>query len=249
MTTPAVTSSPRPDRALHLQCACTLLVAVGAAYVSYQHGHDFALRFGADQTTATLWPLIVDGLLTTATIELWKSRRDTTSPWKAWLAFSLGIALSLCANIASAPHLNPLAIAVAATPPLALLLAVELLNHALKRRHDHQPENKKPTIEPQQHPATWNSSPDEEVSALPIQPSSKPGPTTNDNGLYNGGQKALSDPLANEAFRLDAEHRRIHQRPISADALRRNLSIGSRRARTLTHQIRQQHSPAPSTAA
>jgi hypothetical protein len=51
------------DRSLHVQCACTLLVAIGAAYVSYRHGRDFALRYGADETTAALWPLIVDGLV------------------------------------------------------------------------------------------------------------------------------------------------------------------------------------------
>lgn len=57
------TSRPAPERSLRLQCACTLLVALGAAYVSYRHGREFALRFGADDTTATLWPLIVDGLV------------------------------------------------------------------------------------------------------------------------------------------------------------------------------------------
>jgi len=45
------------------QCACTLLVALGAAYISYRHGRIFALRFGADPATAALWPLIVDGLV------------------------------------------------------------------------------------------------------------------------------------------------------------------------------------------
>ncbi|GAB2732103.1 hypothetical protein GCM10027174_00680 [Salinifilum aidingensis] len=80
MTSTPSTSSPAPDRSLHLQCACTLLVAVGAAYVSYRHGREFALRFGADETTATLWPLIVDGLLTTATIELWKAGHPTAPP-------------------------------------------------------------------------------------------------------------------------------------------------------------------------
>lgn len=60
------------DRSLHLQWAFTLLVAVGVAYVSYRHGREFALRYGVDETTATLWPLIVDGLLTLATIELCK---------------------------------------------------------------------------------------------------------------------------------------------------------------------------------
>ena len=67
-TTPA-----RRDRALWVQCACTALVALGAAYASYRHGREFALRFGADEATAAIWPLIVDGLLTTATVELWKT--------------------------------------------------------------------------------------------------------------------------------------------------------------------------------
>ena len=126
MSTAAI-STPHPNRSLHLQGACTLIVAAGAAYVSYQHGRAFALRFGADHITAILWPLIVDGLLITATIELWKTshHHHATERWKAWLSFTLGIGLSLCANIASAPELNPFSIAVAACPPLALLLSVE----------------------------------------------------------------------------------------------------------------------------
>ena len=72
MTSTPAPARPTPDRSLRLQCACTLLVAVGAAYVSYRHGREFALRFGADDTTATLWPLIVDGLVLMATVELWK---------------------------------------------------------------------------------------------------------------------------------------------------------------------------------
>jgi hypothetical protein len=125
----------RRDRALWVQCACTALVALGAAYASYRHGREFALRFGADHTTAAIWPLIVDGLLTTATVELWKPGHDRPAGgrWAAWLAFTLGICLSLCANIAAAPELSVFAVAVAACPPLALLLAVELLNRALKR--------------------------------------------------------------------------------------------------------------------
>jgi hypothetical protein len=66
---------------LWVQCAYTLLVAGGAAYASYRHGQSLALRFGADSTTAAIWPLIVDGLLTTATVELWKPGRD--GKWRA----------------------------------------------------------------------------------------------------------------------------------------------------------------------
>ncbi|WP_083255123.1 DUF2637 domain-containing protein [Amycolatopsis orientalis] len=118
---------------LRIQCACTALVALGAAYASYIHGRQFALRFGSDTMTASIWPLIVDGLLTMATVELWKPSRDGSSRWAAWSAFIFGISLSLCANIASAPVTSAFGVAVAACPPLALLLAVELLNRALKR--------------------------------------------------------------------------------------------------------------------
>ncbi len=125
-------TTARKDRSLWVQCACTALVALGAAYASYRHGREFALRYGADETTAAIWPLIVDGLLTTATVELWRTGHGS-GRWKAWLAFVFGIVLSLCANVAAAPEMSVFAVAVAACPPLALLLAVELLNHALKR--------------------------------------------------------------------------------------------------------------------
>ncbi|MFD5828501.1 DUF2637 domain-containing protein [Lentzea sp. NPDC060358] len=124
------------DRALWVQCVCTALVALGAAYVSYRHGREFALRFGADEVTAAIWPLIVDGLLITATVELWKTSGDgrcAEGRWAAWTSFAFGICLSLCANVAAAPELSVFAIAIASCPPLALLLAVELLNRALKR--------------------------------------------------------------------------------------------------------------------
>ncbi|TKG66252.1 DUF2637 domain-containing protein [Prauserella endophytica] len=132
----SATATPRRDRALWVQCACTALVALGAAYASYRHGREFALRFGADEATAAIWPLIVDGILTTATVELWKTTGDSRRAggrWAAWLSFVFGICLSLCANVAAAPELSVFAVAVAACPPLALLLAVELLNRALKR--------------------------------------------------------------------------------------------------------------------
>ena len=125
-----------PNLALWVQCGCTGLVALGAAYASYRHGREFALRFGADMSTASIWPLLVDGLLTIATVELWKRRRPggERGRWVAWSAFVFGIGLSLLANIGAAPVLSPLQVVVAACPPVALLFAVELLNRALKQR-------------------------------------------------------------------------------------------------------------------
>ncbi|HWR48045.1 MAG TPA: hypothetical protein VN327_10610 [Pseudonocardiaceae bacterium] len=43
------------------------------AYASYRHGREFTLRSGADEATARIWPLIADSILTTATVELWKT--------------------------------------------------------------------------------------------------------------------------------------------------------------------------------
>jgi hypothetical protein len=104
----AITTTARRDRALWVQCACTALVALGAAYASHRHGREFALRFGADEATTAIWPLIVDGLLTTATVELWKTGhgRRASGRWAAWLAFVFAIVLSLCANVAAAPELS-----------------------------------------------------------------------------------------------------------------------------------------------
>ncbi|MEV7099777.1 DUF2637 domain-containing protein [Amycolatopsis sp. NPDC051045] len=121
------------------------LVALGAAYASYRHGRVFALRFGSDATTAAIWPLIVDGLLTIATAELWRTGHDAGRRI-AWLAFGFGICLSLCGNIGSAEHHTVFSVIVAASPPVALLLAVELLNRSLRRRRSHTETAETPSV-------------------------------------------------------------------------------------------------------
>ncbi|MBA0127232.1 DUF2637 domain-containing protein [Haloechinothrix sp. YIM 98757] len=263
MPSEPVTSSSRPDRSLRLQCARTLLVSVGAAYVSYQHGREFALRFGADETTAALWPLIVDGLLIMATIELWKtSHHRAAGRWKAWLSFSFGIGLSLCANIASAPELNAPGIAVAACPPLVLLLSVELLNQALKRRHaeiasgtapEYDENASAPPHSAEASEANPPLEPPEEAQDVPAPRTvvnNTPGHSANSaDDVPETPHAEEDDPLCVQAHRLDAEHWNLYQRPISADTLRRTLSIGSARARALTRHGRQQHQPTAVLAA
>ncbi|MGW4393823.1 DUF2637 domain-containing protein [Amycolatopsis nivea] len=142
--------TPRWTASLAVQCACTALVALGAAYASYRHGRTFALRFGADQTTAAIWPLIVDGLLVIATVELWKRTTDTGRR-TAWAAFAFGISLSLCANIGATENLSVLSVIVAASPPIALLLAVELFNRALRRNPAQPAETTETSTETAEH--------------------------------------------------------------------------------------------------
>lgn len=110
-------------------------VAAVAAYASYQHQRDFALAGGADLTTARLWPLSVDGLLVLSTAGLLRDGRQISrrARYALRVAFAAGIIVSLAANIATAPSMTWSPILVAGWPPVALLLAVELLGH---RRRD-----------------------------------------------------------------------------------------------------------------
>jgi hypothetical protein len=125
------------DRELWLRRGCALIVAAVAAYGSYEHQRAFALHGGADPISAALWPLSVDGLLLLATVGLLKSSQQTRRvQLAAWLAFLLGIAVSLAANIAAAPTLAWQPILVAGWPPIALLLAAELLTHYPRPRED-----------------------------------------------------------------------------------------------------------------
>ncbi|MGI8307065.1 DUF2637 domain-containing protein [Saccharopolyspora hattusasensis] len=70
-------------------------MAAGAAYASYQHGKDFALHHGSDPMLASIWPLVVDGLLTSAMVALRKTSRGERDGgrWNSWVAFIFGIAV------------------------------------------------------------------------------------------------------------------------------------------------------------
>jgi hypothetical protein len=124
------------DLELWVRRGSAFVVAAVAGYASYQHQREFALRGGADPMSAALWPLSVDGLLVLATVGLLKSGRGVSRRvrWVAWLSFVLGIVVSLAANIAAAPTLGWRPVLVAGWPPIALLLAVELLAQRSRRR-------------------------------------------------------------------------------------------------------------------
>ncbi|GAA2637607.1 hypothetical protein GCM10010307_35350 [Streptomyces vastus] len=133
---------PRKDgsRATDLETwvrrGCALVVASVAAYASYVHQRAFALQGGADVTSAALWPLSVDGLLRLATVGLLKPADHAGRRARSvvWMAFLLGIGVSLAANVAAAPDLAWKPVLVAGWPPVALLFSVELLAHRSSNR-------------------------------------------------------------------------------------------------------------------
>jgi hypothetical protein len=80
------------------------------------------------------------------------------------------------------------------------------------------------------------NSPDNEVGA---DGPSRPGTSQADRA----GAAGLDELLA-EARRIDQAHRLRHHRPVSAETLRKQMRIGSMRARALVQRVRDSHDPA-----
>jgi Protein of unknown function (DUF2637) len=185
-------SRDRADLETWVRRACALMVGGVAAYSSYEHQREFALEGGADVTNAALWPLAVDGLLLSATVGLLKPGHQTRRMRIAeWLAFLGCIAVSLAAKMAAAPRLAWQPILVAGWPPVALLLAVELLAHRSRSRR-----------------------PTETESTAP-EAARRPGPEldrvagTNNYGrtvLRSGASKAASPPSTAPGARAEVRH-------------------------------------------
>jgi hypothetical protein len=118
---------PAADLALRrVTAAAVTLVALVAAAASYSHMHALALEAG-EGTMAVVLPLSVDGLVVAATMTLLSARRTNRRAGPLpWLALLLGLGASLAANVAAA---EPTVVGrlVAAWPPVALALSVEML--------------------------------------------------------------------------------------------------------------------------
>ena len=110
--------------------ASFVVVAGVAAVNSYDHMRAVALLGHQSQLLASTLPLSVDGLLIIATLAMSEDKANGRRP-RGWarFAFWFGAAISVAANIAAtAVHYgDPLSIAVSAWPPVALLIAVEIM--------------------------------------------------------------------------------------------------------------------------
>jgi hypothetical protein len=103
-----------------------LAVALVAAIASYDHQRLLA-ELAGEEWRAWLLPISVDGLILTASrAMLTRQRSGRSAGWLAWMAMLAGLTASLAANVAGA---QPTLVGrlVAAWPPVALLLAYELL--------------------------------------------------------------------------------------------------------------------------
>lgn len=107
-----------------------LIVGGVAAVNSYEHMRDVALLGHQAELLASTLPLSVDGLLVIASLAMAEDKANGRQP-RGWarFAFWFGAIVSLAANIASTAvhHGDVLSIGVAAWPPIALLIAVEIM--------------------------------------------------------------------------------------------------------------------------
>ena len=138
--------------------ALVFAVAVLAFVVSFEAISDFAVQVGAFPPSLRYCaPLLVDSFTAAATLViLWISLtgEPIATAWDAWYAWALIAAatcVSVAINVAHAPDTDAARL-VAAVPPIALLLAVELLMILARRCLAH-------TGAPQAQPGAPDSQP------------------------------------------------------------------------------------------
>ncbi|MBN9209744.1 MAG: DUF2637 domain-containing protein [Microbacterium ginsengisoli] len=128
----------------------TLVLALGAFWLSFTTLQDLAIMAGIPVGQAWVWPLIVDGVILEATISVVALRNQAPAARHyAWLLLASGAGVSVAANIThaivAADARVPAVVAalVASVPPLVLLamthLTVELTRNAAPTRSDATP--------------------------------------------------------------------------------------------------------------
>ena len=111
----------------------TILLALGAFWLSFTTLRDLAVLSGIPEGQAWMWPLIVDGVILEATISVVALRDSARTARRfAWLLLGAGAGVSVAANIThavvAADTRVPVFIAalVASVPPLVLLAMTHL---------------------------------------------------------------------------------------------------------------------------
>lgn len=133
----ASSAVPVPAWVRGVTTLAVVLVALVAAVVSYEHMRALAVLAG-EGWRSWLLPVSVDGLVVAGSMTMLVRRRagQPAGPL-TWAALVLGLGASLAANVVAADPgvIDPALLRrlVAAWPPLALLLAYELLMQQLAR--------------------------------------------------------------------------------------------------------------------
>ena len=215
----AESSSPGLRRIRRVSTAGVAGLAVAGFAMSYGALHALARDSGVPATLAWLWPLVVDGFIVVASLSVLHAvleSRPARYPWFLLLGFS---AVSVAGNVAhGAP--TPVGRLVAAVPPVALVLAFDLLMRQVRRLLEPAHDNTRPVAQPQadEAPASPARSVAAVARAVPLR---------------------LARPtVAGQAARLVAR-RRATGEPVNGRWLAGELDISDGYARRLLRQLDQ----------
>lgn len=131
----------------------TVLIGLGAFWLSFVALADLARRSGIAAGQAWVWPLLVDGLIVVATIAV-VALDGHTRAWYPWTLLIAGAVVSVIANAmhslvaADASVPGVLAAAVASVPPLVLLASTHLTVVLIRSAHRREPAGTAATAEP-----------------------------------------------------------------------------------------------------
>ncbi|CAL9428516.1 hypothetical protein SUDANB120_01993 [Streptomyces sp. enrichment culture] len=227
---------------LKIRPDAVLVQAVIAGALSFAHLHDLAEAAGQDGWKAWAYPISVDLLLVAAWRRL-RLLRDAGEPTRsAWTWFTVALAASLGANVATAGLLDLnavpawLRILVAGWPALAFLGGTLLVHSPADEpaatpdpeQGHHQADVPDAAPEPVQEP-----DPERAVSEIPtpdhapaLPPPPPPTPAV-----------AVPDALLAYGRKVADEHRARTGHPIDADTLRTRLGVPAPMAHAIAAQL------------
>lgn len=113
-------------------CGVAGLALAGFA-MSYEALHALAHDSGVSTALACLWPLVVDGFIVVASMSVVRAVIESRPAWHPWALLLVFSTISVAGNVAHGP---PTAVGrlVAAVPPVALVLAFDLLMRQVQLR-------------------------------------------------------------------------------------------------------------------
>ncbi|MFF8607934.1 DUF2637 domain-containing protein [Streptomyces sp. NPDC015346] len=225
-----------------------LVQAVIAGALSFAHLHDLAQAAGQTGWKAWAYPVSVDLLLVAAWNRLRSLRAAGTSARSAWTWFTVALAASLGANVATAGLLDLddvpdwLRILVAGWPALAFLggtLLVHAPGHAAS-----DPSAAEPNREPEHSPAVEAvierdevAEPQPELASAHAIPSPGPKPASEAAPVPDAAPVSVPPALVAHARKVADDHRARTGYPIDADTLRARLGVPPPLATAIAAQL------------
>lgn len=117
--------APRTERLLQRASSLAVLIlAIGAAVLSFSGLQDLAITAGFHPYIAWLLPVIVDGMVLTGSLGVVASGLAGINTWYSWMLTLLGVVISIWGNVAAAPD-DIVSRLVHAIAPLTFALSIE----------------------------------------------------------------------------------------------------------------------------